>query len=88
MSSATMNMEVADEAPWADGITEYDKAHLVMYLRLLDARADGASTEDMAHSVLGIDATRDPQRAERAVFSHLRRAQWITDKGYREFLGR
>ena len=81
------NQPVADEVPWSDLITAYDKAHLVVYLRLLDASADGASTNEMAQIVLGIDPAKEPQRAERAVDSHLRRARWMSRVGYRQLLG-
>lgn len=80
------NQPVADEIPWSDSITPYDEAHLVVYLRLLDASADGASTNEMAQIVLGIDPAKEPQRAERAVDSHLRRARWMSRVGYRQLL--
>ena len=80
------NQPVADEVPWSDSITPYDEAHLVVYLRLLDASADGASPNEMARIVLGIDPTKEPQRAERAVDSHLRRARWMSRVGYRQLL--
>ena len=56
------NQPIADEAPWSDSITPYDEGHLVVYLRLLDASADGASKDEMAQIVLGID----PAAARRA----------------------
>ncbi len=77
---------IADEVPWAESITEYDEAHYVVYLRLLDANAEGASTDEMARVVLGIDPIKEPARAQKAVASHLRRAQWMTEKGYRRLL--
>ena len=80
------NQPVADEVPWSDSITSYDEGHLVVYLRLLDASADGASTDEMAQIVLGIDPAKEPQRAERAVDSHLRRARWMSRIGYRQLL--
>jgi hypothetical protein len=80
------NQPVADEVPWSDSITPYDEGHLVVYLRLLDASADGASTDEMAQIVLGIDPAKEPQRAERAVDSHLRRARWMSRVGYRQLL--
>jgi hypothetical protein len=80
------NQPVADEVPWSDSITPYDEAHLVVYLRLLDASADGASPNEMAQIVLGIDPAKEPQRAERAVDSHLRRARWMSRVGYRQLL--
>jgi len=80
------NQPVADEVPWSDSITPYDEGHLVVYLRLLDASADGASKDEMAQIVLGIDPAKEPQRAERAVDSHLRRARWMSRVGYRQLL--
>ncbi len=77
---------IADEVPWSDSLTAYDQAHLVVYLRLLDANADGASQHEMAEVILGIDPVKEPARAARAVDSHLRRARWMTQTGYRQFL--
>lgn len=86
MGTARKTPKIADEVPWAEAITEYDKAHYVVYLRLLDASAQRASTEEMARVVLGIDPAKEPARAQKAVESHLRRAQWMTEKGYRRLL--
>ena len=82
-----MNPMIADEVPWSETITEYDESHYVVYLRLLDASADGVSTDEMARIVLEIDPAREPSRAEKAVLSHLRRAQWMSEKGYRRLIG-
>jgi hypothetical protein len=87
MAAADTNPKIADEVPWSETITEYDEAHYVVYLRLLDASSVGATIEEIARVVLGIDPAQDPCRAERAVSSHLRRAQWMTEKGYRRLLG-
>jgi hypothetical protein len=87
MAEASKNPTIADEVPWSETITEYDEAHYVLYLRLLDASADGASIDEMARVVLGIDPTLDAGRAQKAVASHLRRAQWMTEKGYRRLVG-
>jgi hypothetical protein len=76
----------ADEVPWADHVTQYDQEHFMTYLRLLDAAADGASEEEMARIVLGIDPRKEPERAEKALASHLKRAQWMTTHGYRDLL--
>ena len=80
--------ENLDEVPWSEAVTAYDEAHFVIYARLLDAHDDGASWEEMARLVLGIDPIKDPGRAQRSVSSHLRRARWMTEKGYRHLLGR
>ena len=87
MAHADMNPTIADEAPSSESITAYDESHYVVYVRLLDARADGASADEMARVVLGIDPSQEPSRAEKAVSSHLRRAQWMTENGYRRLLG-
>jgi hypothetical protein len=36
---------------------------------------------------LGVDAASEPQRAEVMHASHLARARWLRDGGYRQFLG-
>ena len=75
--------EVADEAPWYDGITEYDNLHDETYLRLLDANKEGVGKDEMARLILGIDPAKEPERARKAVDSHLARAIWMTRVGYR-----
>jgi hypothetical protein len=87
MAQAGMNPKIADEVPWSETITEYDESHYVVYLRLLDASNDGASNDEMARVVLEIDPAREPSGAEKAVLSHLRRAQWTIEKGYRRLIG-
>jgi hypothetical protein len=82
------NAPVLDEVPWSVTITDYDTMRLTLYLRLLDAQADGASTEEMARVVLGFDPAQDPGRAERTITSHLRRAHWMTKIGYRQLARR
>lgn len=77
---------VADEAPWSDTLTDYDLAHLVVYLRLLDAREDGASWQEAAKVILG-RSPPDPT-AQRCWESHMLRADWMTRQGYRELLSR
>ena len=77
---------IADEAPWCDGITAYDQAHLALYARLLDARADGAEDDEVARLVLEIDPGKEPDRAKRCLVSHMSRAHWLTKQGYRDLL--
>ena len=86
MAGKTLTTEIADEAPWSDTVTDYDEAHFVVYLRLLDAQAEGASDEEMARIVLGIDPKTSPQRARTALETHLSRARWMTAYGYKELL--
>jgi hypothetical protein len=58
----------------------------VTYLRLLDADAEGADWREVANVVLHIDPDREPERAKRAWESHLARAKWMTESGYRHLL--
>lgn len=78
---------IAEDVPWSDGITEYDESHLVIYLRLLDAEAAGATADDMARMILGIDPAKEPTRAAKALESHLRRAKWMSEQGHQRFSG-
>ena len=86
MAQPPPNPSVADAAPVAETLTAYDQDHLVTYLRLLDAEADGAHWAEVARLVLRIDPTKEPARARRAWESHLARAKWMTEHGYRDLL--
>jgi hypothetical protein len=86
MESPPLDPPVDDVAPTAAILTGYDERHLVTYLRLLDAESGGADWQEVAKIVLHIDPAREPQRARRAWETHLARARWITEKGYRHLL--
>jgi hypothetical protein len=77
---------VADTAPDSEVLTRYDEEHLVTYLRLLDADAEGADWAEVACLVLHIDPSREPERARRAWETHLARAKWMTEHGDRHLL--
>ena len=77
---------VADTAPSDLQLTDYDRARLRTYLRLLDAAAEGADWEEAARIVLGIDPLAEPDRARRIHETHFARALWLSQHGYREFL--
>ena len=84
MSATEHGFEI--EVPWAETITSYDKAHLTLYIQILDASAAGASLEKIAAEILEIDPQREPDKASKAASSHLRRAHWMTTHGYRLLL--
>ena len=86
MESPPLNPPVEDVAPTAAILTGYDEQHLVTYLRLLDADAEGADWQEVTRIVLHIDPAQEPERARRAWESHLARARWMTEKGYRHLL--
>ena len=86
MKSPPLDPPVSDSAPRDAILTRYDQQHLVTYLRLLDAEAEGADWREVARIVLHIDPEREPDRAKRAWESHLARARWMTEAGYRHLL--
>jgi hypothetical protein len=84
MTRSKRDLPVADKAPSGDVVTPYDKDHLVTYLRLLDAAAEGAEWTDVAQIVLGLDPTRAGARATWE--SHLMRAKWLSKSGYEQLV--
>jgi hypothetical protein len=86
MQKPPLDPDVADMAPSAPALTGYDQEHLVTYLRLLDAESDSADWREVARIVLHIDPDREPDRARHAFDSHLSRAKWMTEHGYRHLL--
>lgn len=86
MPQLPLDPPVAYTAPDDETLTAYDEEHFVTYLRLLDAEAEGADWTEVARLVLHIDPARDPARARCAWESHLARAKWMTEHGYRHLL--
>lgn len=76
-----------DRAPEVSQLTAYDESHLIDYLRLLDADAEGADWREVAMLILGVDAAAEPHRARAMHDSHLARARWMTEVGYAHLLG-
>ena len=80
-------IEPFDEtAPAGDELTDYDKIHVKLYMRLFDADADGADWREVVKVLFGIDPTNEPERARHVHDSHLARARWMTRTGYRQLL--
>ena len=71
-----------DIAPVSDELTEYDRAHIKLYMRLLDAADDGAGWTEAVNILFGIDPALEPVRARQVHDSHLARARWMTENGY------
>lgn len=76
----------ADEPPTGSSITPYDREHLALYIRLLDAADEGAEWTEVVRILFGLDPTRDADRARRVHDSHLARARWMTEHGYNDLL--
>ena len=74
---------VLDTAPTENAVTDYDRLHLVTYLRLLDAAAASVDPNHIIRDVLQIDPVLEPERARQAYETHLARARWMSREGYR-----
>lgn len=77
-----------DTPPSCPQLTEYDRSHIKLYMRLLDADADGADWREAVEVVFGIDPAREPERARQVHDNHLQRARWMTQTGYQQLLHR
>src|SRR5450631_4858154 len=62
------------------------RPHFRIALRLLDADAEGADWREAARVALHLDPEHESDRARRAFDSHLSRAKWMTEHGYRHLL--
>ena len=78
-------LPIAETAPTSAQVTDYDRAHLPTYLRLLDAASEGVTWEEVALVVLHIDPVLEPDLARRTHDTHLARARWLTER-YRDIL--
>jgi hypothetical protein len=74
-----------DRAPNGE-LTDYDREHAALYLRLLDADADGADWREVARVVMGLDVGHGAEAARLTYATHLARAQWLRNGGYADLL--
>lgn len=73
-----------DVPPQGDVVTKYDRRHMAQYMRLLDAAGEGASWQEAAQIILGLDTQKEPERARLVHDTHLERARWLSSEGYRQ----
>lgn len=76
-----------DQPPISAALTAYDQAHVKLYLRLLDAAAEGADWKEVVAILFGLDPGAEPDRASRVYSTHLERARWMSENGFCELLG-
>lgn len=74
-----------ERAP-AGELTDYDREHAALYLRLLDADAAHADWREVAQIVMRLDVGRDAAKARLMHATHLARAQWLQAEGYQDLL--
>jgi hypothetical protein len=77
-----------ERAPHGEPLTDYDRDHCALYLRLLDADADCADWQDVARVLFGVDPAADRGRAELMHATHLARARWLRDGAYRHLFSK
>jgi hypothetical protein len=75
-----------DRPPATDRVNAYDEGHLAIYLRLLMAEEEGADWREVVQVLFGLDPKDEPERAKVIHDSHLARAHWMTEAGYRHLL--
>lgn len=75
-----------DSPPESTELTDYDRAHMKEYMRVLDAATDGADWREAVNLIFRIDPDAEPERARRVHDTHLARARWMTEHGYRQLL--
>lgn len=76
-----------DEPPESSVLTDYDREHMKLYMRVLDAATDGADWREAVAVIFDIDPGTEPERARHVHDSHLARARWMTEHGYRQLQG-
>ena len=77
---------ILDKPPESHALTAYDRDHMGLYMRLLDAARDGADWREAVQILFGLDPTKDPERCRQIHDSHLARARWMAEQGYRELV--
>lgn len=75
-----------DEPPPSQTLTPYDREHMALYMRLLDSARDGADWREAVQILFGLDPALDPMRCRHVHETHLSRARWMTEHGYRELV--
>lgn len=78
----------SDSPPQSSSLTDYDRRNLAIYVRLLDAAEEGADWTEAARILFGLDPKRDGARARSVHDTHLARARWMAEHGYRDLLSR
>lgn len=74
-----------DDCPQGEQVTSYDLAHLRTYMQLLDIEAEGKMTwREAARIIFRIDPDAECTRARRLYETHLIRARWMSEVGYRQ----
>lgn len=80
------SLTLQDTPPESQNLTPYDRAHMTLYLRLLDAWHEKADWREVVRVLFERDPDIEPDKCRRMHDSHLARARWMTEKGYHHIL--
>lgn len=75
-----------DTPPEGQALTSYDRDHMTLYMRLLDAARDGVDWREVMPILFGLDPAQDMERCRLIHDSHLARARWMVEQGFRELV--
>lgn len=77
-----------EDVPNGPELTDYDRRHQKLLMRLHDSADQGADWREAVRIVFGLDPDpeREPERARRIYDSHLDRARWMKRDGYKLLL--
>lgn len=76
-----------DLASDCDDVTDVDRERASLYLALLDSALEGLDWRALGVRHFSWDGSTDEAHVRAVVDSHLRRAAWMRDVGYRGLLG-
>lgn len=79
-------LQFLDHPPQDAELTGYDRKHIKLYMRVLDAATEGVDWREAVSVIFGVDPNVEPERARHIHDSHLARARWMSEHGYRELL--
>ena len=68
--------EFLDQPPEVPDLTDYDREHVKLYARLLDAVSAGADWRDAVKVLFDIDPEEAAERARTVHDAQLKRAKW------------
>ncbi len=72
------------KAPSSDNVTPYDREHFKLYLRLLDAEENDVHWKVAVEEIMGLKSVESSSKS--CWQSHLQRAKWMSNSGYRQLL--
>ena len=81
-----MMQEFREYPPDSETVTPYDRQCFKLYIMLLEADAFGAVWDEAYEWAFGRDIGQIPEIARCQYFAHLKRAKWMTERGYRQLL--